>query len=200
MIPLQVTAHLDAPCAGVIEQPFMLDGPLAWALATAAPAGTYPPITNYYAADMPVPLARWEESGTWGWRTSQALYTVASHGSIEIRRKPADTAFSRFTKERKHHHGLGPHKARDLVVPTTWIHDMTWQVEVTSESQATSLASLLLSIDHLGAHRAIGLGHVARWQINDGTPDAWRNRPMPVAGETASHRAPYWHPSRRVTT
>lgn len=195
-IPLVVTAHLSAPTIGLTRRPFMLDGPLSWAAAVTSPTPV-PPITPTDCPDMDLPLQRWHEHGTWGWCTSQAAFEVTHHGATELRRKPATAAMSRYTTDRRHHLGLGPHKARDTVLSEEWIRSFTWHVLATDRDR---LAFLLEHITHLGAHRGIGKGLVDRWQITpDRDPEAWRDRPMPTPGAPpAAYRAPYWHPTRKV--
>ncbi|MBP7881150.1 MAG: hypothetical protein KAZ70_01805 [Actinomyces sp.] len=186
MTSLYVVAHLAEKTSGIVGRPFMLDGPLAWAEATL---GDYPPLTRNHAPEIPLPLEKWEEDREWGWKCSQADYEVAASSVLEIRRKPSDAEFARFTKERKHHHGLGPHKARDLVIPTAHIPKIAWNLECTDQAW---LDRLLRAITHLGSHRAIGLGKVSAWTITPGKKDAWRNRPF-----AAPCRPPYWHQARQ---
>lgn len=192
--PLTVTALVDGPTSGLTQRPVILDGPLAWAAAMTTP--DIPPITHEHAPDMDLPLARWDECGTWGWCASQATLDIRHHGATELRRKPHTAAMSRYTGERKHHLGLGPHKARDTVLPVEWVHIATWHVLATDQAR---LEALLTHITHLGSHRAIGLGEVQSWTLApDPNPQAWRDRPMPTPGAPAqAYRAPYWHPSRR---
>ena len=199
-VPLVVTAHLDAQAAGMCARPVMLDGPLAWAAAMAAQAGgiTLDPITPTHCQDMDLPLARWEEAGTWGWCTSQATIQILHHGSTEIRRRPPTGPMSRYTPERRHHLGLGPHKSRDSILPVEWVATAAWHILTTDQDR---LETLLASVTHLGARRGIGMGRVDHWRVEPShTPDAWRDRPMPTPGTTRAYRAPYWHPARVVET
>lgn len=199
MLPLTVTATLDTPSVGLVEQPLMLDGPLAWAAAMAAHAAgeTIEPITRDHAPDLDLPLARWHEHGTWGWCTSQATLDVASYTAVEIRRKPAVDAMARYTRERQHHAALGPHKARDTTVAAAWVRTAVWQVVATDPDR---LAALLRHLTHLGRHRNLGLGHVTAWTITPGAdPDGWRHRPMPGPGQPRrGYRPPYHHPTRQI--
>ena len=109
---MRITAHLEGSSAGIVGTPFMLDGPLAWAEAVT---GAYPPLTKDHAPEIPVPLETWEKGELWGYKTSRAHYDVLSYGSLEIRRKPSDREYSRYTKDRKNHHALGPYKARAIL-------------------------------------------------------------------------------------
>lgn len=186
MTSLRVTARLAERTNGIVGQPFMLDGPLAWAEATT---GDYPPLTGDTAPEIPLPLEKWERDGLWGWKTSRAHYDVAAQTVLEVRRKPSDKEFARFTEERKHHHGLGPHKARDTAIPIALIPTIWWDVEATDEAE---LLLLLDVITHLGARRSIGLGRVDDWEVTPGTPGGWEDRPF-----TAPARPPYWHQARK---
>ena len=185
---MRITAHIEGACAGIVGHGFMLDGPLAWVEAVT---GNYPPLTNSHAPEIPLPLEKWEQGGTWGWKCSRAHYEPLSHSSLEIRRKPADKEYGRFTKEKKNHHALGPAKARDLVVETAIIPAIWWDLNPADEAR---LIALCRQITHVGAHRAIGLGKVTRWEFTDGPQDGWEDRPF-----TLPSRPPYWHPERRKT-
>ena len=70
--PLLVTARIDGPCVGLVEQPVMLDGPLAWAAwqQAAATGQQTAPIDATQAPDFPLPLDRWGRGDVWGWCTS----------------------------------------------------------------------------------------------------------------------------------
>lgn len=187
MISLRVTAHLvDGRTSGIVGQDFLLDGPLAWAEATR---GDYPPLTRTHAPEIPLPLERWDKNTDWGWCTSRAHYDVHAHTVLEVRRKPSDDAFARYTTEKKHHHALGPHKARDLLIPIAVIPSISWDIECTDEDW---LNLLLDRLTHLGGHRARGLGRIRDWEISEGTPDAWKDRPY-----TKPVRPPYWHTERK---
>lgn len=197
---LTVTAHLDGPTVGLVEQPVMLDGPLAWAAAMDARARgiALEPITRAHAPDLPLPLARWEQAGTWGWCTSAAVVDVASHTASEIRRKPATAQMARFARDRKHHSGLGPYKARDTTIPVAWVRDAVWQVAATDRER---LEALLALITHLGANARLGYGRIRSWGVEPGPVDGWRERPLPGPDmPRQAYRAPYWHATRKVTT
>lgn len=183
---MRITAHLEGSCAGIAGQPFMLDGPLTWAEAVT---GDYPPLTRDHAPEIPIPLDTWEHDNIWGYKTSQAHYETISYGTLEIRRKPSDREYSRYTKDRKNHHALGPYKARDLAIETAIIPEIWWDIQT---SNLPRVKELLQLVTHLGSHRAIGLGKVTRWEYADGPEDGWRDRPY-----TLPSRPPYWHQERR---
>lgn len=197
MTSLRITAVLDRPSIGLVEHPIMLDGPVAWAVAQLSirDGVALPPITREHAPDLDLPFERWELGGTWGWKVSKADLMVESYTSVEIRRKPATAEFARFTSERKHHLGLGPYKARDTTVSAAWVTKATWEAEVTDRAR---LEECLAVITHLGAHAAIGYGHIASWRVENGAGE-WSDRPMPHdQGVVQGIRAPYWHHSRKV--
>lgn len=198
MTSLRITAVLDRPSIGLVEHPLILDGPVAWAVAQLNMRDQIPmePLTREHAPDLDLPFERWEKDGTWGWKVSQATLTVDSYTAIEIRRKPATAEFARFTTEKKHHSGLGPHKARDTTVSAAWVSQAVWDAEVTDRAR---LDECLNVITHLGAHAAIGYGHVASWTVQDVSPGGWEFRPMPsTTGRVMGVRPPYWHHTRKA--
>lgn len=198
MTSLRITAVLDRPSIGLVEHPVLLDGPIAWAVAqlNLRDGIPMPPITRQHAPDLELPFETWEQQRIWGWKTSRAHLTVESYTAVEIRRKPATAEFARFTTEKKHHSGLGPYKARDTTVSAAWVTQAVWEAEVTDRQR---LEECLTVVTHLGAHAAIGYGHVARWEIAEGVEGAWRDRPMPdPRGTLQGIRAPHWHHTRKV--
>ena len=194
-IPVVVAAHLSTPTIGVDRWPMMLDAPLAWAWAERAKAaGTpLPPLTDRFAADFPLPLDRWEQSGTWGWCASQAVWNIRQYVAAQVRRKPATAAMARYGTDRKHHAGLGPTKARDTTLDAVLADRAVWHAVTTDPDE---LADLLAHVTNLGARHRNDFGHVTRWTITPTTDrDGWRDRPMPPDHPA---RAPYWHPTRRT--
>lgn len=191
--PMRVTAYLDQPVIGLLGNALPLDGPLSWAAAQIDPA--VGPITPEHAPEVDLPLGTWEQCGTWGWRASSARYEVVRWTSVELRRRPATTAMARYTTDRRHHLGLGPHKARNATIQACWVREISWDADVTDRRRLWELLGVLT---HLGAHTNIGYGHVARWAVELGVEGAWHDRPMPQPGMTVAVRPPYWHPTRRV--
>ncbi len=197
-IPLHVTAHIDTTTVGVDAGWTLLDGPLSWAWAMRAHerGEDVPPITRAHAPDLPIPLATWEECGTWGWCTSIGHPHVVAWTSIEVRRKPAVDAMGRWIPDARHHLSLGPHKARNTVAPAVLVDRVEWDIDATDR---TDVEDLLGRVSHLGGMRGTGHGHVTRWTVEPGTRGAWRDRPMPTPGAPAQpYRAPYWHHTRRI--
>ncbi len=115
---MRVTAHLDSAAVGLDTWATPLDGPLSWAFAMRAlgRGEDIPPTPTVStpAADFPLPLKRWERGGWWGWRSSRAHFDSPTHISIEVRRKPATGPMSVWTRDARHHTGLGPMKARNV--------------------------------------------------------------------------------------
>lgn len=195
MTDVVVTAYLDTPTAGIEGTEFPLDGPLAWAAAVSAPPGVLEPITAQFAPDVDLPLEKWELHGTWGWCVSRARYDITARSQVARRRRPPDAEFALFTPAKRHHHGLGPYKARDTAVPVAVMPTIRWQAKTTDEAR---LRELLALITHLGGHRAVGLGHVTSWTVEPGTPGGWRDRRLPAPGVSGRFRPPYWHATREV--
>lgn len=191
---MRVTAHLDSPIVGADTWQTPLDGPLSWAWAVRARARgeTIPPAPtpSTPAADFPLPLARWQREGWWGWRTSRAHIDGPVHTAMEIRRKPATGPMSVWTSDAKHHNGLGPTKARNVIRAAIVTSTIWWDVEPTD---VDDLADLLRHVTHLGARHNAGASHVTHWTLDDVDGD-WTDREWPP---TVACRAPYWHPSRR---
>ncbi|GAB3191859.1 hypothetical protein [Nesterenkonia suensis] len=196
---LRITAHLATPAVGLLEHPAPLDGPLAWAYFQDAMARRLPmePLTAEHAPDADLPLGIWEQYGTWGWRVSSAhIPVVGAHDALQIRRKPATIPMGRYARDREHHSGLGPHKARDSVISATHLATVSWDAEVT---EASRLEQLLGLITHLGGHPSRDMGRVDTWEVTDGPPGGWKERPMPhPEGTWQGIRAPYWHPTRKA--
>ena len=197
--PLLVEAHLSTPVIGVDRQPMMLDAPLSWAYAARAGASgeRLPALTNQFAADFPLPLDRWEQDAVWGWCTSRATWDIRQYVAAQIRRKPATDAMTRYTPLRKHHAALGPTKARDTTIDALLATSVSWRVLCTNRDD---LENLLTLVTNLGGRVRNNFGHVTSWTITDDTDrDGWRDRPMPTPGVEIAVRAPYWHPSRKIT-
>lgn len=195
MTALQVTAHLDTTTVGLVEQPVMLDGPLAYVCWQRD--GGAPFISGDPVRDFDLPLARWDQGGTWGWCTSQAELDIVAYTSIELRQKPPTGEFSRFTTDRKYHRALGPYKARDTTIQGVLIRTATWQVDATDRER---LEDLLTDIKYIGKHHRLGHGHIAKWRIEPGVEGRWRDRPMPEIGAPPrAYRPPYHHPDRQYT-
>lgn len=196
MTALRVTAVLDST-AVIPGGIFGLDAPLSWGWIQRRkerrePA---PPLTATFAPDLPLPLARHDLADTWIWRTSRAHWEIAQQITINVRRKPATAAMARYGKDRKHHAGLGPYKARDAILPGVAAREVWWDADVTDPDE---LADLLRHITHLGPRHRNGFGHVAEWRVDPGDADGWADRPMPTKTSpiTEGIRSPYWHPSR----
>ena len=203
MIDLQVTAYLDTPVIGTLSP---LDAPLSYAAYQRAvrDGKPLPPMTDEYVTDFPLPLARWEREGVWGWCTSEAWWQeVRFSTSVEIRRKPATREMARLTNAKDHHSGLGPMKARNTVLAADYVNPIFWFVECDDQSQADELKDLLGDITHLGARHRNGFGHITKWEVEPLSDDLswqWQARPMPTPDGPALRRprAPYHHPSGRV--
>ena len=195
--PITITAHLTSPIVGM--ERVMLDGPVAWAWAMRAKkeGRPLPRITAEYAPDFPLPFARWDAQGAWGWCVSEGAEEVVSWTMIQVRRKPNTYAMSRFAKDKKHHAGIGPFKARDVTLPGRLVETIKWEALVTDEDE---LMMLLSSLTNISGRWHNGFGQVSHWDVerNPGARDGWMNRPLPSPTGTREIpiRPPYWHSSR----
>ena len=194
--PLRVTAMLDS----ITVTPtgiFGLDAPLSWGYIQRALTNGQkpPPLTETFAPDMPLPLDTWG-ADPWVWCTSPVQFDIVQEVTVNIRRKPATQAMARYSTAAKHHAGLGPHKARDTILPAFAARSATWHVNATDTAE---LADILSYVTHLGPRHRNGFGHITQWVIEETSqPNLWSNRPLPApAGTLQPIRAPYWHPSRR---
>ena len=101
-----------------------------------------------------------------------------------------------YTQAKEHHSGLGPMKARNVILAATWHHTIQWNADVEDEAR---VRQLLAHITHLGARHRNGHGHITRWHITAGPEDGWQDRPLPNPhGTMMRTRAPYWHPTERT--
>lgn len=213
--PVRVRAHMAEPVVSLAEHPGALDGPAQYGAYTAALAAgvVLPPLTRAWALDFTMPVATWtaapsrdgidprllDASGrqVWGWACSRALYDPDVDTVVQVRRKPATGQIARYTRDRRFHAGLGPHKARDTVYPAVFTREITWF----ALADPAGLLALLERVGALGGSKAHGHGRVLRWSVEH-DPDAahrWRERHFPDPdGEPEAIRAPYWHPSRRM--
>ena len=195
MTVLTVVAHLSTPIIGVDRCALMLDAPLSWAWMSRAKGRgeRIPPITQTYAPDFPLPLARCDEYDPWIWCSSAGVLDVAAWTGVQVRRKPAVQEMARFSPDRRHHVGLGPYKARDTTLAAVLARSITWEIDCIDQAD---MEDLLGHVTNLGGRHRNNFGRVERWDISTSRAiEGWRARPMPP-DEAA--RAPYWHPSRRA--
>lgn len=189
--PVKVVAHLNSQLIEPERYPIMLDGILAWARALE---GDLEPLRRDIEPVIPLPLDTWgDPDGVWGWKASRAQLSEPFYTTVEVRRKPATDAMARYGSFRKHHLGLGPHKARDLKVEAAWVHTLSFDAVTTNVDR---LIDLLTRVTAIGKHRAIGYGHVREWQVlPSDNPEGWRARGWQMGYR---HRPPYWHPLGRA--
>lgn len=190
-----ITAHMLTPTIGHVGP---LDGALAWACAQRAMerGEELEPISDDHAPDFPLPLEKWEQDGVWGWKVSAPIFDTSHYSATEIRRRPATGAMALFTKAKDHHSGLGPTKAGNTTLSTTYHRKISWHATITNEDE---LRSLLGIVTNLGARHRNGFGKVAEWEITPGPAGGWKQRPLPDPhGQPMRTRAPYWHPTERT--
>lgn len=213
--PLLVTAQLAEPIVGWRDDQ-TLDGPLSWGayLEYVDEHGNdLPPMNRLWAVDFDLPVARWTaplpddattdprlltaDGAVWGWCTSAPVTDreVAMSG-VWVRRKPALEDMSRWSDAKRHHIGLGPLKARNVLHPAGFASEITWSVL----GDEGGVRDLLTRVTHLGRLTRAGNGRVLQWSVRQGgSRDGWTNRPMPAAGGfLTAVRAPAHHPSRQV--
>ncbi|MDU1580838.1 hypothetical protein [uncultured Cutibacterium sp.] len=192
---MRVTARLDSTAVGLDTWQTPLDGPLSWAWAMRARGrgDDIPPAPTMHtdAPDFPLPLGRWDFDGWWGWRTSRAHVDHPVHTAVEMRRKPATGPMTVWTRAAKHHTGLGPMKARNVVRSAVACTEVWWDVD---QTDFEDLVDLLTHVTHIGARHNAGAGHVVSWTVDRDVEGDWTDRDWPP---DAPCRAPYWHPSRR---
>lgn len=214
--PLTITVTLDEPLVGDLSQPITGDGALAWCayLEHVEDRGrtSLPPMRpGVSALDWDLGLATWTRpvSGpvtdpdslaagghAWGWACSHHTPVPGALTAVAVRRKPAEQPMGRYTRERRHHLGAGPHKARDTIHPAAWVGDIVWH----ALGDLDRVAGLLARLTHIGRLGRHGYGRVARIHVErGGDRDGWRARTLPTpGGRPDGIRAPYHHDTRRM--
>lgn len=200
--PLKITFHLDG--TGIYydpNEPLMLDGLLAAAVIRWHIHGE-PPARDEEPADVPLPLARWQRDGTWGWHASALFPDGPTLESMQHWRK-------RFRQGRVDLTVGAPNLTngtyRDwnmpiplLVVPRMVAYAMGDMGRVRRE--------LTRSIKYLGKKRAHGRGAITHIEVEE-TPEDWSiikngvlTRWMPWQDGTrlVRPRPPYWNTVGRV--
>lgn len=200
--PLRVTFYLDG--SGVYYdplEPLMLDGILAAACSRHHVHGE-PPARDDEPDDIPLPLARWERSGVWGWRASALFPEGETAESLVHWRK-------RLRQDRIELTGGSPNLTngvyRDWNMPLPLLLARTMVAYAVGDRRNVR-HELVRSIRWLGKKRAHGRGRVVGievaqcdedWSIaHDGVLTRW----MPDAEGTrlVRPRPPYWSSSGRV--
>lgn len=180
-----VTAHITTPVIEAERHPIMIDSIMAYARSLD---GDMPPLTQIEAPDIPLPLNKWETDSDWGWKASKAEFEIEKDTTVNIYRKPAIDAMARYGNFKKHHIGLGPHKARAITLEASIIHTMTWEIDSDAPEK---VMELLERVKGIGRGVNTGYGQVAKWDIQPSHQDnGWRNRPF----DQHRNRPPYWHP------
>lgn len=215
-VPVIVRAELAEPVLSLAEHPACLDGPASFGAYEHALAhgAILPPLSHAYAIDFALPLATWtrppsspdvdpdllavDGAAVWGWACSRALYTTDLHTQTVVRKKPATDAMARYSGDRRHHLGLGPHKARVQAVSGVFVREINWYALATDPDL---LLEILQLVPSLGSRTRHGHGRVLRWHVepDPAAAEAWRARPFPDPdGQPGAIRAPYHHPTRRM--
>ena len=189
-----------------------LDGPLAGASFMRRPPEereALPPVHLVgHVVDEDLPLARVvvdPSSPTgWVWACSAVHAEWLLHTSIEVRKRPPEAEYTRYTKSPSFHRGLGHTKAWDLRFQARFARELVWY----AVGELAAVQSLLDGVVSLGKKVNHGHGCVASWSV-----EAWDHdwsveregeltrrmpasyRPKQVPGR-ASLRAPYHHRCR----
>lgn len=214
--PLRVTVRLDEPLVADLHRPLHLDGALAWCayLEWVEAAGHRPPPIRRHESplDFEVGLATWTappsveqidgralgaDGMAWGHACAPFTPVPRVHTAAATRRRPPTEQMARYTRDRRHHLGAGPYKARDSVHPAAWVGDITWH----ALGDPDRVAHLLTRLTHVGRLGRHGYGRVQRIEVIAGSDrDRWRTgRTMPTpGGQEDTIRAPHWHPTRRM--
>jgi hypothetical protein len=219
--PLLITAHLSD--AIVYSGDLLhLDGILSCGVylgMTPTEQRQLPDLREAWAADLPLPLARWrcmpvgdfddrllDDGQLWGWVASVELLPWASFGHTEYRKRPPMQEMLRYTSAKTVNIGSGRLKAYDLALPMVRAMQQQWYCE--GDKQLVQEA--LNRVEAIGRKHNTGYGTVREWQVEP--TDARRcPRVYPATGVTladgggefyergARIRPPYHHRSRAVS-
>jgi len=200
--PLKVTFHLDG--AGVYYDPFeplMLDGILCAACSRHHVHGE-PPGRDEEPADIPLPLARWEIDGAWGWRASALFPDGETEESLQFWRK-------RFRQNRVEISTGSPNLTngvyRDWNMPLPLLLCRSMTAYALGDRRNVR-RELIRSIRWLGKKRAHGKGRITCIEVEaietdysmvkDGAVTRWV--PDRSGARLVRPRPPYWNNHGRV--
>lgn len=200
--PIKITFHLDG--TGIYydpNEPLMLDGLLAAAVIRWHMHGE-PPARDEEPADVPLPLARWQRDGVWGWHASALFPDGDSVESMQFWRKrfrqgrvDLTTGAPNLTN--------GTYRDWNMPLPLLVVPRM---VAYAVGDMGRIRHELRRSIKYLGKKRAHGRGAVVRVEVEP-TPEDWSiirdgrlQRWMPYQDGTrlVRPRPPYWNTVGRV--
>lgn len=170
-LPLMVTAYLAGPVS-LPAFPWALDALLMWAASVLR--GLEPPAqaSDATGLDIPVPLS---ECGR---------YYLASFGVYDVEQSDSRWLNQRFplqeaqlmgnNKLRRIQLSAGRTKSYRIPYETAWLVDdrVTWWCY----GDRGRIDELLSLVGYLGRKRAVGLGKVARWEVN--SCDQWDGFPV----------------------
>lgn len=200
--PLKVTFHLDG--TGLYydpAEPLMLDGILGAALCRWHVHGE-PPSRDESPADIPLPLARWQHLGVWGWRASALFPDGQTAESLVHWRK-------RFRLGRVHITEGSPNTAngtyRDWNMPLPLLLTPRMVAYAVGEARLVRRA-LKRDIRWLGKKRSHGRGRVVDVEVEESPVDhslvmddrAMRWLPDPDGSRLVRPRPPYWNTHGRI--
>lgn len=200
--PLKITFHLDG--SGVYYDPFeplMLDGILAAACSRHHVHGE-PPARDEAPFDIPLPLARWEIGGTWGWCASALFPDGDTAESLQFWRKRLRQNRIEIT-DASPNLTNGIYRDWNMPLPLLLCRRM---VAYAFGDRRNVRRELVRSIRWLGKKRAHGRGRVVSIDVDriDEDCSITRNgvytRWMPAEGGSrlVRPRPPYWNIHDRV--
>lgn len=203
MRPLRVTFHLDG--TGVVydpSEPIMLDGLLASACVRHHVHGE-PPARDEPPADIPLPLARWEDGAVWGWRASALLPEGLTAEALTFWRKRLRQSRITLTAGSPN---LAQGIYRDWQMPVPLLLARRMVAYAVGDVYEVR-RELRRNIRYLGKKRAHGHGRVIGIDVDpvaedwscarDGRATRWLPHPQGV--RRVRPRPPYWSAIGRVT-
>jgi hypothetical protein len=201
---LKITFSLDG--TGVYYdtyEPIHLDSLLAWALMPFhRPKGSAPPARDEEPFDVPLPLDKWNLSGTWGWRASALFPEGITAESLQYWRKRFRQSRIELTTGSPNLQN-GVYRDYNMPLPLLLCHRMA-AYAVGDRRRVEQV--LRKHIKYLGKKNAYGKGKVLSasaevvdydWSMyRDGQPT--RFLPDENGSRMVRTRPPYWNNCDRV--
>lgn len=200
--PLKITFKLDG--TGVYfdpAEPIHFDSLLCCALAHHHVQGEAPD-RDGVPADIPIPLRKWFESDTWGWRASALFPDGDTIESLQFWRKKFRQSRVELTAGSPNLTN-GTYREYNMPMPLTLCHSMVCWAFGDRQNVRRALAR---NITHLGKKRSMGKGVINDIVIEaitedhslrkDGIAQRW----LPAAEGTrlVRPRPPYWNNHSRI--
>jgi len=200
--PLKITFGLDG--TGVYydpAEPITIDGLLSAACCRWHVHGE-PPSRDEEPFDVPLPLARWEQGGTWGWRASALFPDGATAESLQYWRKRFRQTRVELT-EGSPNLTNGTYRDWNMPIPLLLAPRMVGWAFGEAKRVRHELSR---SIRYLGKKRAHGRGAVISVTVEESERDysiekdgkSVRWMPNPTGTRLVRPRPPYWSTCGRV--